>query len=174
MEPVKGGCLATPPAEAEKLFKAHNGAPSAASWAIRFAASLENTLVVLSGMSSFEQLADNASFMRDFKPFDAGEQAIIKKAAEIIKSNIAIPCTDCKYCVEGCPQKIPIPQYFSLYNSQNNYGLIPSIVGGYGFASNNAGKAKDCIACKQCEEHCPQHIPIVDNLRKVAQVFEKG
>jgi predicted aldo/keto reductase-like oxidoreductase len=173
MEPVKGGCLASPPAEADKLFKAHNAQATAASWAVRFAASLENTLVVLSGMSDFGQLADNASFMRDFRPLDNDEQAIIKKAAEIIRSKIAVPCTGCGYCVEDCPQKIPIPRYFSLYNNQKLYGLIPSIVGSYAMASNGAGKAKDCVACKQCEGHCPQHIAIVDNLKEVAKVFDK-
>ena len=174
MEPVKGGCLASLPPEADKLFKAHNAAASAASWAIRFTASLENTIVVLSGMSSIEQLADNAAFMRDFKPLNADEQAVIKKAAEIINSKIAIPCTGCMYCVEGCPQKIPIPQYFSLYNNQKVYGLIPSIIGSYAFMSDGVGKAKDCIACAQCEGHCPQHIAIVDNLKEVAKVFEQG
>ncbi|GHU12724.1 Fe-S oxidoreductase [Spirochaetia bacterium] len=173
MEPVKGGCLASLPEEADKLFKAHNANAGSASWAIRFAASLDKTIVVLSGMSSFEQLADNAAFMRDFKPLNDEERVIIKKAAEIISANIAIPCTGCMYCVEGCPQKIPIPRYFSLYNNQKQYGLIPSIIGSYAFASDGVGKAKDCIACKQCEEHCPQHIAIADNLKEVAKVFER-
>jgi predicted aldo/keto reductase-like oxidoreductase len=173
MEPVKGGSLASLPEDAKNIFNAHNAA-SAASWAVRFAASLENAFVVLSGMSSMEQLADNASFMRDFRPLTGDEQGAIKKAAEIIKNRIAVPCTGCAYCVEGCPQKIPSPQYFASYNDQYVYGLLPNIVNHYGFVSDGAGKAKDCIACKQCEEHCPQHIAIVDNLKEVARVFERG
>jgi predicted aldo/keto reductase-like oxidoreductase len=173
MEPVKGGCLASLPDEADKLLKAYNPAASAASWAIRFAASLENVMVVLSGMSTLEQMVDNIAFMREFNPLNKDEEAIIKKATGIINSTIAIPCTGCAYCIEGCPQKIPIPRYFTLYNNQNLYGLLPTLINGYAFASSNGGKASACIDCKQCEEHCPQHIAIADWLKETAKVFEK-
>jgi predicted aldo/keto reductase-like oxidoreductase len=172
MEPVKGGCLASIPEEAEKLFKARNSAASAASWAIRYAASLENVMMVLSGMGSVGQMADNTAFMRDFKPLDDDEQAVIKQAAEIIRSKIAVPCTGCKYCVEGCPQKIPIPRYFALYNEWRQYGGARATFVWYNLVSSDAGKPSDCIACKQCEEHCPQHIAIIDNLKEAAKVFE--
>jgi predicted aldo/keto reductase-like oxidoreductase len=174
MEPVKGGCLASLPVEADKLLKAYNPAASAASWALRFAASLENVMVVLSGMSTLEQMNDNIAFMRELAPLNKEEEAVIKKAAGIISGNIAIPCTGCAYCVEGCPQKIPIPRYFTLYNNQNRYGPLPSLIISYGFASSGAGKASACITCKQCEEHCPQHIAIADWLKETAKVFEKG
>jgi predicted aldo/keto reductase-like oxidoreductase len=172
MEPVKGGSLANIPEEAEKLLKVYKPSMSAASWAIRFAASLENAMVVLSGMSTLEQMIDNTGYMREFKPLEDAEQAIIKKVTGIINSKIAISCTACAYCVEGCPQRIPIPQYFALYNDQNRFGMTPSQMAYYTNLSVESGKASDCIACKQCEEHCPQHIVIAEQLKEVAKVFE--
>jgi predicted aldo/keto reductase-like oxidoreductase len=174
MEPVKGGSLAALPDEADKLLKAYNPSASASSWAIRFAASLPNTLVVLSGMSTLEQMLDNTQYMSSFKPINANEEKIIGNVAEIINRNIAIPCTACAYCVEGCPQKIAIPQYFSLYNNQKQFGLSPSQMVYYANLSNEFGKASSCIACKQCEEHCPQHIAIAEQLKEVARIFDKS
>lgn len=177
MEPVKGGTLANVPEEAEKLLKDYNPSASVPSWAIRFAASCENVFMVLSGMSNPAQLADNMSYMRDFQPMNEDERALCKKAAEIINSNIAIPCTGCSYCTEGCPMNIAIPKYFSLYNTDllDSKGKDWTPQGEYyDRLSEIFGKASDCISCGQCESVCPQHLPIIENLKTVADYFENG
>lgn len=175
MEPVKGGSLAKVPAEVDAMFKKHHPEMSAASWAVRYAASLDNVMMVLSGMSNIQQMTDNTSFMQDFEPIDDTEKAIIGNAAKIIKNSISIPCTACHYCTDGCPQHISIPEYFAVYNTLHQFGkkeqwMNTSVY--YGVLNKTHGKASDCIECGQCEEHCPQHIPIIDNLKKVAQTFE--
>lgn len=172
MEPVKGGCLAVVPEEAEKLFKAYHPDMSTASWGIRFAASLDNVFMVLSGMSNFDQVADNASYMENLKPLNNEEKEIIKKAADIINASIPIPCTACQYCVDDCPQNIPIPKFFSLYNNQKQFKLVPSHRSYYSNLTHEFGRASDCIGCGQCEQHCPQHIAVTEELKKVAEIFD--
>lgn len=176
MEPVKGGTLANVPEPVEEMLKGYNQEASVASWAIRFAASLENVVMVLSGMSNMEQLQDNLSYMKELVPLNDEEQRLIGKAVDIINGNIAIPCTACEYCVEGCPKKIAIPKYFSLYNADKQEvkekGWTPQGEY-YDRLTNIFGKAGDCIACGQCEKACPQHLPIIKHLREVAGYFGK-
>lgn len=176
MEPVKGGTLANVPEPVEQMFKEYNKEASVASWAIRFAASLENVVMVLSGMSNMEQLQDNLGYMKELVPLKDEEQKLIGKAVEIINGNIAIPCTACEYCVEGCPKKIAIPKYFSLYNADKQEvkekGWTPQGEY-YDRLTNIFGKAGDCVACGQCEKACPQHLPIIEHLREVAGYFGK-
>lgn len=175
MEPVKGGTLAKLPDVAEKLLKDYNPEASIASWAVRFAASLDNVMMVLSGMSSMEQLQDNVSYMEEFKPMNEEEKALCFKVADIINSQIAIPCTGCSYCTEGCPMKIAIPQYFSMYNEDmreaEDKGWTANL-SNYQLVSQKFGKASDCVACGQCENACPQHLPIIEHLKNVAKRYE--
>ena len=176
MEPVKGGTLAQVPPEAERLFREREPSLSPASWAIRFAASLPGVMMVLSGMSSLSQMEDNLSYMEDFQPLTQEEQQLCFQAAEIINSQIAIPCTGCSYCTEGCPQRIAIPQYFSLYNEDMREVATKGWTinfSNYNTLTGSFGRAKDCIACGQCESVCPQHLPIIENLKKVSQRYDR-
>lgn len=175
MEPVKGGTLANVPEEAEKLLRSFHPDMSVASWAIRFAASQENVMLVLSGMSSMEQLLDNTAYMENFAPLTKEEIAVVGKVVGIINSSITIPCTGCSYCTLHCPMNIAIPKYFSLYNTEMQELTSKAWTAQlmlYGHLAEQFGKASECIACGQCEEMCPQHLPIREWLKKVAKQFE--
>lgn len=178
MEPVKGGTLASLPEEAEKLFKEREPEMSISSWAIRFAASLDNVMMVLSGMSNMEQIIDNASYMEDFKPLKEEEKELVFRAAQMVNGQIAVSCTGCSYCTEGCPKHIAIPQYFSLYNENMREKLEEKgwtiNYSNYEVLTKDFGRAKDCIACGQCEKACPQHLPIVEELKKVSAHFDRA
>ena len=175
MEPVKGGTLANVPERVERLFKDVHPDWSVSSWAIRFAASLDNVMMVLSGMSSIDQLLDNTEYLAEFQPLNAEEQQTIREAAAMINSNIVIPCTGCSYCTDGCPLKIAIPKYFSLYNADlqeiKEKGWTPQGEY-YDRLTGTFGKASACVACGQCEGVCPQHLPIIEHLKEVAAHFE--
>ena len=172
MEPVKGGSLATMTPEVQELFKSANPAMSVPSWAVRFAASLDGLVTVLSGMSTEEQLNDNVSYMENFQPLNDEERKVIDRAVEILKNIPTIPCTGCKYCVDGCPQKINIPGIFSTMNHFSMYNNRAGANGSYQRVTRDGGKASDCIQCGQCEAHCPQHIQIIETLKKAAETLE--
>ena len=171
MEPVKGGTLVNLPEEATKvLMDLNNG--SVASYAIRFAAGCEGVMMVLSGMSSLEQMDDNSSYMQNFVPLNEEEQAAIAKVIDIFNSKKLIPCTGCSYCTEGCPMQINIPQLFTCYNNKE-LSQAWNAASYYRVATTDRAKASECIKCGQCESICPQHLPIRDLLETVAETFEK-
>lgn len=174
MEPVKGGMLAKLPPEAESLLKAMDPEASLPSWAIRFAASLPNVMVVLSGMSSLAQLDDNTSYMSDFKPLTDAQKATLARVAKVLNGVNAIACTGCAYCTDGCPMEIPIPKYFSLYNKLKSFGE-KSGSGLYYENQLNMGRtaAKDCLKCGACVRLCPQHLNIPVYMAQVSEAFDK-
>lgn len=172
MEPVKGGNLADPPKKVKKLMKEYHRNMSYASWAIRFAASLDGIITVLSGMSDTDQMKDNLSYMKNFQPLNEEEQKIIQQAQRIMGNSSTIPCTACHYCTEGCPKQIPIPEIFTAMNKQLGNGQTAEAERAYKTAVEGKGKACDCIQCRQCENACPQHLPIVKYLEQCAEALE--
>ena len=161
MEPIKGGALADPAPNVKKIFDEANPNLSYASWAIRYVASMDGIITVLSGMSNFAQMEDNLSYMRDFKPLSAEEQKVIRDVqAELVKDH-SIQCTACHYCTDGCPQQIAIPEIFAVKNRDGGKEA-------YEIATKDKGKASDCIECGQCEAACPQHLPIISLLKDCA------
>ena len=170
MEPVKGGMLATPPEAVEKLLKEAEPEASTASWAIRFAANLEGVITVLSGMSNVAQMEDNLSFMKDFNGLTDSEKETLDKAREAMSKIPLIPCTTCNYCAKVCPMEIGVSGSFTAMNYLTLYGSKDQalhqeewLVGKHGRKSAN-----ECVKCGKCEEVCPQHIKIRDELEKIA------
>lgn len=173
MEPVKGGMLATPPASVLQVLNQAEPDSSAASWAIRFAASLDGIITVLSGMSSVAQMQDNISYMKDFHGLTPAQQATLSKAQEELAKIPLIPCTTCNYCAKVCPQNIGISGSFTAMNYLTLYGDKAAaahqenwLVGGHG-----KKQADQCIQCGKCESVCPQHIKIRDNLALVKKAL---
>lgn len=169
MEPVKGGMLANPHDSVKKIFKEYDKNASCASWAIRYAASMNGVITVLSGMSNLEQMEDNISFMKDFKPLNDEEQEVIKKAQKAMSEIETIKCTDCRYCVPGCPMEIKIPDVFKQMNRYLVYNDLERAKSNY---KRDALNASACIECGQCESVCPQSLTIIEYLKRSATVLE--
>ena len=174
MEPVKGGTLVRLPKEAVKVFHEYYSdqevMPSPASLAIRYVASLPETEIVLSGMSSISQLDDNTSYMQDFQPLTEGERELVETITAILNRTIKVPCTSCRYCMEECPIQVNIPEYFGLLNLYAVTGNKTNMY--YQRYSMNHAKASECLKCGRCEQICPQHIPIRQFLEEFAGLYE--
>ncbi len=174
MEPVKGGMLANLPAPAMELFTDFYGidAPSPASLAIRFSASLDQVRVVLSGMSTIDQVTDNTAFMQDFTPLSEQELVLTAQIEKALNRAVRVPCSGCRYCMEVCPQNIAIPDYFGLLNLHAVTGQKTNMY--YQRFAMNHGKASECLQCGLCENNCPQHIAIRDMLKEFSALYEKA
>lgn len=171
MEPCRGGSLANLPGETKAVLDALGGG-SPASYAIRYAAGHEGVMMVLSGMSNMEQMEDNIAFMKDFRPLDGREMGAVDRVRALFRSKDTIPCTACRYCVDGCPMNISIPDLFACMNEKTTF---QSGIADYYYESVhtvNHGKASACVKCGKCEAACPQHLPIRELLVKVAEEFE--
>jgi predicted aldo/keto reductase-like oxidoreductase len=173
MEPVKGGTLANLRPDVAAVFKETNPAMSPASWAIRYAASLDGVLTVLSGMSNIEQMRDNISFMKDFDPLDDTEKTLVEKAVAELRKISLIGCTGCRYCVDGCPKNINIPKVFELINDYRIYKNPAYSKLRYKNGMAGGGKAADCVECGSCENHCPQKLEIPVLLKEAVSLFEE-
>ena len=166
MEPVRGGALAQIPQQARQMQLELNPDASAASYAIRFAASLEGVFMVLSGMSNMEQLRDNISYMKNFVPLSEAEKSMLFRAKDIILQSMLVPCTGCRYCTDGCPMGINIPALFAAVN-ECRLSPLADYAALYDKACERHGQPKDCIGCAQCERVCPQHINIIQQLQGI-------
>ncbi len=172
MEPVKGGSLANVRGEVRRMFKAANPNMSVASWAIRYVATLDSVVTVLSGMSNEEQVNDNLSYMADFKPLTNEEVSIVMNAADMIRADVLVPCTACRYCVPECPMGIEIPEYFKAYNMIKSEGREKAIEK-FKQIAEGGSKPSDCVKCGACEAVCPQKISIRDFLEDITEELDK-
>lgn len=171
MEPVKGGSLVNLTPKAQSVFDELNNG-SNASYALRYVASFDQIFMILSGMSDMHQMMDNVSFMKDVKPLSENEFRAVNKVVDYLKDEKVIPCTSCRYCIDGCPKNINIPELFKCYNASSLYRDYQAF-SRYNALTENGGKASDCIKCGGCENSCPQHLKIRDYLVKVSEQLER-
>jgi predicted aldo/keto reductase-like oxidoreductase len=173
MEPVRGGMLASMTPENEAKFKAKQPDKSVASWALRFVGSQPGIMTILSGMSTEEQMEDNIKTFKNFEPLSEEEFAIVNEVTQDILGMPQIGCTACKYCCDGCPMHISIPDVFRTINTLRRYPDDWRSKNFYSGLITRSGKASDCIACGQCEGVCPQHLPIIELMKEAAEILDK-
>ena len=172
MEPIRGGSLASENLVCAPLLKGADPKASLAAWALRFVASLPGVAMVLSGMSAYKQLEENTALFNTMQPLSEGERAILAQGAEQLRKAAAIPCTACKYCVEGCPANINIPAILDLLNEYDRFGSLTSAKRSYAFRTRDKGLASACVSCGQCLDVCPQHIESAVHMARAAELFE--
>ncbi len=172
MEPVKGGSLVNLPEQAQKILDALHGG-SNASYAIRFAAGFEGIMMVLSGMGNMEMVQNNIGYMKNFVPLSDKEQEAVIKVREIFRAQGLIPCTACRYCTDGCPKQIAIPDLFACLNAKKQFQNWNTDYYYNNVHTKEGSRASDCIKCGKCEQTCPQHLPIRELLTEVAEEFDK-
>ncbi len=173
MEPVKGGNLANPPDPVRAIFDEAEPGASYASWAMRFCADLEGVITVLSGMSNIAQMQDNLAAMKDFRHLTDAQRLVITRARAELEKIPTIPCTTCDYCAKVCPNNIAISGSFVCMNIVTLYDNIEFAKNHMGWQAEGHGKKRptECIKCGACEQACPQHIKIVEELERAAEVL---
>ena len=174
MEPLKGGVIVNPPEEIRNDFKEFNPGKSIASLAIRFCASLEHVKIVLSGMSKMDDLLDNIDTFENFEVLNSEENEFLEKMAVKLAENVAVPCSECGYCIDACPEMIPIPEYFHIYNTSKNQPESNIYRLYYDKLADEKVPAEDCTYCGTCIDHCTQKIDIPAELEKLCEHFEEG
>ena len=172
MEPVKGGSLVNLPPDAAALLRAANPQVSLASWALRFCASLPGVMAVLSGMSTIEQVRDNVKTFAEARPLDDAEYAVLDRVRALLDGIDTVPCTDCRYCVKGCPEGVRIPAIMDSLNIMAVFDDMHRARENYVWNATG-GEASRCIRCGACEDVCPQKIDIMDRLEHAAELFER-
>ena len=174
MEPCKGGKLANHDDECTEILKSIRPDKSVASWAFRFVGSLPGVTTILSGMSTQEQMEDNMNTFKNFEPLSDEERAAIDKVIEVMFRVEQVGCTACRYCVDGCPMSISIPDVISAINTKRKFpgDMRPQFFYNGLVSRDGNGKASDCIGCGQCEGVCPQHLPIIEILKEGVEKFE--
>ena len=172
MEPVKGGTLASLSPEHKAVLDKVTPGKSAASWALRYVASLPGVMIILSGMSDEEQMRDNIETFTGFTPLSDAEQSAVYTVRDMMLDTPLIGCTSCRYCCDGCPMSISIPDIFTALNTLSRFKEGWRAKNFYGSVTAGKGKASDCVGCGQCESVCPQHLEIIELLKTAAEKLE--
>ena len=170
MEPVRGGRLASLTPDAEALLKKAHPDWSVASWALRFVRSLPNVQVILSGMSTMDQITDNVGTFNDDTPFTEADRATLMEACELFHNQLQVPCTACRYCCDDCPMGINIPEFLKVYN---DYKVSGGMALGRAAQVESKGTPEDCIGCGTCTGHCPQNIRIPEIMAEMAEAIRR-
>ena len=172
MEPVKGGSLAVFAEDITAKLKELDQEATPASYALRWVGSLPGVKVILSGMSSMEQVEDNLRTFKDFKPLSEKEQEVIRQVTEILRSRVQNGCTGCRYCMP-CPAGVDIPGCFAAWNTYHMYQNYNAVSWNWEVSLGDAHKPVNCVQCGKCEAQCPQKIAIREDLKKVQADLDK-
>lgn len=171
MEPIKGGSLANLPSDVTKIFKDYHQEATLASWALRYVGTLPGVKVILSGMSTLEQVQDNLKTFNAYQNLNDQELAIVQTVADTLHSRTKNGCTGCAYCMP-CPFGVNIPGNFKYWNNCFIYDDPQTFKAKYQKMDEKA-KASHCQQCGACEKMCPQQLPIREDLKRVAKDLQQ-